>query len=72
MQALDALVGLRAVPAEHGGYRYTHKGTGYTFELRPASEEEAIEPGQQDLVFIPLSAGQVGNLHSVACLLARH
>jgi len=80
LQALDTLVGLRAEPAEHGGYKYTHRSTGYTFEVRPIeahsmAEDEMILPGEQELVFVPLSIGQAAEVthlshslqHSVHC-----
>lgn len=80
LQALDTLVGLRAEPAEHGGYKYTHRSTGYTFEIRPVeahsvAEDEMILPGEQELVFVPLSIGHAAEVaqqshspqHSVQC-----
>lgn len=60
-------MGLRAEPAETGGYKYTHRATGYTFEIRPAdglsaAEEEVLMPGQQELSFIPLTIGQAAQV----------
>ena len=60
-------MGLRAEPTEAGGYKYTHRATGYTFEIRPAdglsaAEEEVLMPGQQELAFIPLTIGQAAQV----------
>ena len=66
-QALDTLVGLRAQQAELGGYRYTHKSTGYTFEIRPSEagatpEHEALMPGEREMLFIPLELGHAAQV----------
>jgi hypothetical protein len=44
-QALATLVGLEAAPAERGGFTYTHRPTGFIFELGPytPSAEEAAD-----------------------------
>ena len=66
-QALDTLVGLRAESAEQGGYKYTHRSTGYIFEIRPAEghatpEHELLLPGQQELLFIPIDLGHAAQV----------
>ena len=67
VQALDTLVGLRAESAEQGGYKYTHRSTGYTFEIRPSEgdstpEHEVLMPGQRELLFIPLDLGMAAQV----------
>lgn len=44
-QALATLVGLEAAPAARGGFTYTHRPTGFVFELGPyaPSAEEAAD-----------------------------
>ena len=73
-QALDTLVGLRAESAEQGGYKYTHRNTGYTFEIRPSEgdatpEYEMLMPGQQELLFIPLDLGHAAQVQDLLCYL---
>ena len=67
LQALDTLVGLRAESAEQGGYRYMHRSTGYSFEIRPSEgsatpEYEVLMPGQQEMLFIPLDLGHAAQV----------
>ena len=71
-QALDTLVGLRAESAEQGGYKYTHRSTGYIFEIRPTDghatpEHELLMPGQQELLFIPRDLGHAAQVRPSRC-----
>ncbi len=73
MQALDTLVGLRAESAGQGGYKYTHRSTGYTFEIRPSEgdatpESEVLMPGQRELLFIPLDLGMAAQVRALSLL----
>lgn len=73
-QALDTLVGLCAESAEQGGYKYTHRSTGYIFEIRPAEGDatpghEVLMPGQQELLFLPLDLGHAAQVRSCRCCL---
>ena len=66
-QALDTLAGLHSERLGSGGFRFTHRGTGYSFEIRPAetdsaAQDEALVPGQQDLAFIPVALGQAAQV----------
>ena len=65
-------MGLRAEPAEQGGYRYMHQSTGYSFEIRPSEgdatpEYEVLMPGQQEMLFVPLQLGHAAQVQ--ICLL---
>ena len=58
-QALNTLVGLEAAPAEGGGFTYTHRDSGFVFEIVPIEEEseDAVMDDVQELAFNPIKMG---------------
>jgi hypothetical protein len=57
-QALNTLVGLEAAPAKGGGFTYTHRDSGFVFEIVPIEEsEDALMDGVQELAFNPIKMG---------------
>ena len=74
MQALNTLVGLEAAPSQHGGFLYTHRSTGFVFEICPfAGDPEPAEEGADDaavngeeLAFNPISMGHASQVGSLA------
>lgn len=52
-------MGLEAAPAEGGGFTYTHRDSGFVFEIMPIEEEseDALVDGVQELAFNPIKMG---------------
>ena len=58
-QALNTLVGLEAASIRGGGFMYTHRDSGFVFEISPVEEdtEDAIIDGVEELAFNPIKMG---------------
>lgn len=58
-QALNTLVGLEAAPISGGGFTYTHRDSGFVFEISPVEEdtEDAIMDGIEEMAFNPIKMG---------------
>lgn len=53
-------MGLEASPAENGGFKYTHRDTGFVFEIVPVVESDDEDPlmdGAEELAFNPIVVG---------------
>jgi hypothetical protein len=69
-------VGLEAAPSQHGGFLYTHRGTGFVFEICPfAGDSEPMEEGDDDaavnseeLAFNPVSMGHASEVTTLGHL----
>jgi hypothetical protein len=64
-EALQVLAGFSSESLREGGFRYTHRGTGYTFELRPAvlgDNEDGSEV--DDLEYRMVQVGGAGQVLS--------
>ncbi|CAL8467543.1 g7081 [Coccomyxa elongata] len=58
-KALNTLVGLEAASIRGGGFMYTHRDSGFVFEISPVEEdaEDAIMDGVEELAFNPIKMG---------------
>lgn len=64
-EALQVLAGFSSESLREGGFRYIHRGTGYTFELRPAAlGDNEDESEADDLEYRMVQVGAAGQVLS--------
>jgi hypothetical protein len=64
-EALQVLAGFSSESLREGGFRYTHRSTGYTFELRPAAlGADEDESEADDLEYRMIQVGGAGQVLS--------